>query len=139
MQLELAIESLRQQSVQPAVRLLWRRSQRELVSDQRAAALSDMNDALDLQPENAFLWRERAAVRATAGDLDGAMGDLGVALSRDATDVLSWQALAEIEEGRSAWMEAYKAWQHVISLDPHLPDGQKRLDRLRRHALGQPA
>src|ERR1700709_622375 len=46
--LELELESLRQQSVQPAVRLLVRRGQRELMSGDRRAALSDLDDAIGL-------------------------------------------------------------------------------------------
>ncbi len=139
MQLEAELEGRRLQSVQPAVRLLLRRSQRERLSGDRRAALSDMDDAVSLQPDNALLWRDRAAARAADGDLDGAVGDLGGALSRDPADVLAWQALAAIEEGRAAWTAAYKAWQHVLGLDPQVQDGAKRLDRLRRHAFGQPA
>lgn len=138
-QLEIGLEGLRMQSVQPAVRLLQRRSQRELASGNPRAALSDMQDAMGLQPDNALLWREQAAARAANGDFDGAVSDLGGALSRDPDDGLAWQALALFEEDRQAWMAAYKAWQHVLSLDPQVQDGAKRLDRLRRHALGQPA
>src|ERR1700712_2949002 len=52
--LELELESLRQQSVQPAVRLLVRRGQRELMAGDRRAALSDLDDAVGLQPDNAL-------------------------------------------------------------------------------------
>ena len=139
MQLELELEAMRQQAVQPMVRLLQRRAQRELAAGQRTAALSDLDDAVDLQPDAALLWRERAAARASGGELDQAAVDLGGALSRDPSDVLAWQTLTGVEEERASWMAAYKAWQHVLSLDPQVEDGAKRLDRLRRHALGQPA
>lgn len=138
-QLEAELEALRMQAVPPAIRLLQRRSQRELMSGDTRAALSDADDAVSLQPDSALLWRERAIARAANGDLDAAVGDLGGALSRDPSDGLAWQALARIEEGRQSWMAAYKAWQHVLSLDPQVVDGAARLDRLRRHALGQPA
>ncbi len=139
MQLEYELEALRQQSVQPMVRLLQRRAQRELAAGQRAAALSDLDDAVGLQPDAALLWRERAAARAAGGELDQAAVDLGGALSRDPADVLAWQSLAGIEEQRASWMAAYQAWQHVLSLDPQVEGGARRLDRLRRHAYGQPA
>ena len=139
MQLESELETLRLQTVQPAVRLLQRRAQRELMSGQPQAALADADDALSLQPDNALLWRDLAAMHAANGDLEAAIGDLGGALSRDPGDALAWQALATIEEDREAWPAAYKAWQHVLSLDPQVADGAKRLDRLRRRALGQPA
>ena len=139
MQLEVELEALRLQSVQPAVRLLLRRAQRELASGDRHAAVSDLDDAVGLQPDNALLWRERGAARAADGDLDGAVADLGGALSRDPADALAWQSLAAAEQDRSSWMAAYKAWQHVLSLDPQVHDGARQLDLLRRRAFGQPA
>ena len=126
-------------SVTPAARLLLRRSERERMDAKFRVALSDIDDALTLQPDNPVLARERATARAAAGDLDGAVADLGAALSRDPDDVLAWQSLCSIEGQRGSWMGAYKAWQHVLSLDPQVPDGARRLDRLRRRAFGQPA
>ncbi|WP_428377510.1 hypothetical protein [Lichenicoccus sp.] len=133
------MEALREQAVQPAVRLLLRRAQREMTAGQRRAAIGDLDDAVALQPDNALLWRERAAAYDLDGNLDAAVQDLGGSLSRDAGDVLAWQALAAVEEQRGTAAAAYKAWQHVLTLDPMIEDGGKRLDRLRRRALGQPA
>lgn len=138
-ELELEIETLRESVLQPTVRLLMRRAQRELAEAHPNGALEDLDDALDLQPDDPVLWRERATAKAAAGDLDGAVSDLGGALSRDPSDVLAWQSLARIEEGRGAWPAAFQAWQHVMSLDPKIEGGAKRLDRLRRRAFGQPA
>lgn len=138
-ELELELEQLREQAVQPTVRLLLRRAQRELAAGDRRAAVGDLDDAAELQPDSALILRERAAARAAAGDLDGAVSDLGVALSRDPDDALAWQVLAGVEEERAAWVAAFKAWQHVVGLDPQLQGGSKRLDRLHRKAFGQPA
>ncbi len=133
------LEALREQAVQPAVRLLLRRAQREMAASQRRAAIDDLDDAVALQPDSALLWRERAAAYDLDGNLDNAVQDLGGSLSRDASDVLAWQALAAVEEQRGSAAAAYKAWQHVLILDPMIEDGGGRLDRLRRRALGQPA
>ncbi|WP_428391397.1 hypothetical protein [Lichenicoccus sp.] len=138
-QLEGELESLRQHAVQPTVRLLLRRAQRESSGGDHRDAVSDLGDALLLQPDSALLWRERAAVRAEAGDLDGAIGDLGGALARDPNDVLTWTALSQVEGARGSWKAALKAWSHVLTLDPMLPGGAAQGDRLRRHAFGQPA
>ena len=138
-QLEGELEALRQHTVQPAVRLLLRRAQRESSAGDHRTALSDIGDALMLQPDSAVLWRARAAVRAEAGDFDGAVGDLGGALSRDPNDVLTWTALSQVEVARGSWKAALKAWSHVLALDPMLPGGAARRDRLRRRAFGQPA
>ncbi len=137
-QLEAEIESLRLQSVEPAARLLLRHAGRQGAAGNARGALADLDDALTLQPDNPVLWRERAHARASVGDLDGAVSDLGVALSRAADDVLAWQSLSDVEAERSAWTAATKAWQHVLSLDPQFPGGEKRLEKLRLKAFGQP-
>lgn len=133
------LEGQREHAVQPAVRLLLRRAQHEMAAGQHRSAIDDLDDALALQPDNALLWRERAAAYDLDGNLDASVQDLGGSLSRDASDVLAWQALAAVEEQRGSAAAAYKAWQHVLTLDPMIEDGAKRLDRLRRRALGQPA
>ncbi|TLU72071.1 hypothetical protein [Lichenicoccus roseus] len=133
------LESVREQSVQPAVRLLLRRAQHEMAAGKRQSAVSDLDDALALQPDSALLWRERAAAHDLDGDLDAAVQDLGGSISRDASDVLAWQALSAVEEQRGNATAAWRAWQHVLTLDPMIVDGGHRLDQLRRKALGQPA
>ena len=136
--LEVEIESLRLDSVEPTARLLLRRARRNDAAGNLHGAVNDLDDALTLQPDNPLLWRERAHARAAVGDLDGAIADLGVALSRAPDDVLAWRSLSAIETDRSSWLAAYKAWQHVLRLDPKSPEADKRLDILRRKAFGQP-
>ncbi len=133
------LEALRTSRLSPTVLLLLHRAQRELSDGALRDARDDMDDAIALQPEQAVLWRQRAAVRATADDADGAITDLGGALARDPGDVPSWSALSGIEERENQPRQAFEAWEHVLRLDPMIEDGAGRLKRLHREVVGAPS
>ena len=132
------LEARRMARLSPTVLLMLRRGQRELAGGKLREALDDIGDAIELQPDQGALWRERALVRATQGDADGAITDLGGALSRDPADFLSWSALSTIEEHRSQPRQAYEAWERVLQLDPMIAGGAGRLVHLHRRMLGDP-
>ena len=132
------LEALRIEKLAPTTRLLLNRAQRELAASKTRDALDDVNDAIELQPDQALLWRQRAAVDATQGDADAAVTDLGGALSRDPSDILSWSELSSIEQQRSQPRQAYEAWEHVLQLDPAIADGAARLRHLHRQMMGDP-
>lgn len=132
------LEAARQALLSPTTRLMLHRGQRELAAGELHAALDDLNDAIELQPDQALLWRERAAVKALQGDQDGAIQDLGGALSRDPDDILSWSSLSIIEEHHADGAPAYAAWERVLRLDPMIGGGASRLEHLRHQMLGDP-
>lgn len=132
------LETLRLSRLTPTTGLLLHRAQRELGAGTLRESRDDMDDAIALQPDQAVLWRERAAVRAMQGDADGAITDLGGALSRDAGDVLSWSALSAIEEHHNQPRPAYEAWERVLRLDPMIEGGAGRLQHLHRQMVGAP-
>ena len=133
------LEALRLSRLSPTTLLLLHRAQRELATGALHDARNDMDDAVALQPEQALLWRERAAVRATGDDADGAISDLGGALARDPGDALSWASLSEIEERENQPRQAFEAWEHVLRLDPMIKDGATRLKRLHTEVVGAPS
>ena len=133
------LEALRTSRLSPTVLLLLHRAQRELASGALRDAHDDMDDAVSLQPEQALLWRQRAAVRATQDDADGAITDLGGALARDPGDALSWSALSAIEERQNRPREAFEAWERVLRLDPMIENGAGRLKRLHTQVVGAPS
>ena len=133
------IEALRTSRLSPTVLLLLHRAQRELAANALRDARDDLDDAVSLQPEQALLWRARAAVRATQDDADGAITDLGGALARDPGDVLSWSALSAVEERQNRPREAFEAWERVLRLDPMIEDGAGRLKHLHTEVVGAPS
>ncbi len=125
--------------VTPAVRLLLARARREAEAGQSRDALEDLDAALDLQPDSPELHRQRAEVRANAGDYPGAVRDIQDAVTREPGDVAAWTTLSHLAQARGDWRNAFEAWRRVLELDPRTDGGASRLDELRRRAFGQPA
>lgn len=136
--LEAALETLRAADISPTTQLLLRRAEKDSANSKPDEAVEDMSDAIALQSDKAILWRSRAQMRLVAGDLNGAMQDLGAALQRDPRDVQSWALLATVEEHRKDGPAALKAWQKVMALNPMADRAHKRLDALHIKAYGQP-
>ncbi len=122
----------------PTTRLLLNRTRRELDGSRIRDALDDVDDAIELQPDQAVLWRERALVHVAQGDADAAVADLGGALARDPGDVASWSALSDVETERSQPRQAFVAWEHVLQLDPAIAGGATRLRHLHHRMVGDP-
>lgn len=136
--LEARAETLRQKGLDPAVLLLIKHANKGLETLDFRLAQQAISDALVLQPDKAIIRRERAHVRNAAGDFDGAISDLAVALQADPDDVKAWELLAEVERGRHDYAAAVNALDHALALDPKLPDGDKRRKDLELLRDGRP-
>ncbi|WP_415462774.1 tetratricopeptide repeat protein [Acetobacter orientalis] len=136
--LEGMLETLRAANLTPTTHLLLRRAEKDVANNKPDNAVDAMADALALQPDKAILWRSSAQMRLVAGDLNGAVKDLGSALQRDPKDSQSWSLLATVEEHRNDGPAALKAWQKVLELNPMADKNHKRLDALHIKAFGQP-
>ncbi|WP_234395100.1 hypothetical protein [Acetobacter papayae] len=77
-------------------------------------------------------------MRLAAGDLKGAIADLGESLGRDPSDAAAWILLSTIEERRNDGRAALQAWEKAMSLNPMLDKTHKRQEQLRVKAFGQP-
>lgn len=104
-----------------------------------AAAIEDLSSAIDLQPELGTLWRLRAEARFASGDRRGAVSDLGQAIDREPRDFLAWQTLSDVTQESGDYTGSLAAWQRLLLIDPHAPQAARRLDLLRRKALGNRA
>ncbi|MFT9442199.1 MAG: tetratricopeptide repeat protein [Acetobacter papayae] len=136
--LESRLETLRASKLAPATRLLLHRSEKDLAAEKPDDAVQDLSDALALQPDQPILWRGRAQMRLAAGDLKGAIADLGESLGRDPSDAAAWILLSTIEERRNDGRAALQAWEKAMSLNPMLDKAHKRQEQLRVKAFGQP-
>ncbi len=136
--IEQQIEAANEKPVSPTTRVLVDGGNAALVAGKPSKAVHDLDSAIDLQPELGVLWRERAVMRLHSGDNHGAIADLGEAINRDPRDFQAWTLLSEITESTGDAAAAYAAWQKVLAIDPQAADAGKRLDLLKRKALGQP-
>ena len=136
--IEQQIEAAEEKPVSPTARVLVDGGNAALVAGKPGKAVGDLDSAIDLQPDLAILWRERAVMRLHSGDNHGAIADLGEAINRAPRDFQAWTLLSEITESTGDASAAYAAWQKVLAIDPQAANAAKRLDLLKRKALGQP-
>ncbi|AOX17960.1 hypothetical protein A0U89_13425 [Kozakia baliensis] len=136
--LEAHAEALRQRHLSPDVLLLLKHANESLAKHDFQEAEADVSSALVLQPDQPFLRRGRAQIRYAAGDYEGAISDLGVALQSDPDDATSWSLLSQIEQERHNPRAALDAFQHVLTVNPMAKGGLKRLRVLETELNGRP-
>jgi cytochrome c-type biogenesis protein CcmH/NrfG len=121
----------------PAVTLLISRGLRSLQAGQDDEAMDSFSDAITLQPDVAEAWHQRALARYHAGDVNGAIHDLGETVRLEPRNFSAFRTLTDIATAREDWKGAYAAWQKVMELDPKTPGGEERLRLLKRRAVGE--
>lgn len=95
---------------------------REAVRDSdHAAATSDADDAVALQPWSAEPRLQLALVRESAGDLQGAEQAIDEAIARAEDDWLLWLAKARIETRAGRVEQAREALAQARKLNPRAP------------------
>jgi tetratricopeptide (TPR) repeat protein len=124
--------------VTPAVQLLLDHATDAMEQQDRKTAMADLDAALDLQPEQADLWRLHAEARFANGDDAGALADLAQALSREPRLFPALEDLSRFAESRNDYPRALEAWQRFLDLDPKAAHGTARLEVLQRKVAGQP-
>ncbi len=134
--LEQQISQAWQTAVSPAVQLLTDRATQSLGKQDPRTAIGDLDAALDLQPEQALLWRLHAEARYANGDERGATADLAQALAREPRCFPALADLSHIAEAKNDNARALKAWQRYLAIDPHAPKGAARLLILERKVSG---
>jgi tetratricopeptide (TPR) repeat protein len=98
----------------------------EAVSEARSARAAGRLDdararyarAIELSPESAFLYRDRAAVERQQNRLSEAIADLRRAVSLDPSDPEGLAALGSALAAAGELREAEKAYQQAYALDP---------------------
>ncbi len=127
-----------QARVTPSVELLVAHATDALSRQDRRAAIGDLDAALDLQSDQAELWRLHAEARLANGDEAGALADLAQAISREPRCFPALADLSRLAEQRGDFARALEAWQRLLVIDPHVHQGAARLALLQRKASGQP-
>ena len=121
----------------PVVKLLLTRAYRNLQSGAADTAFEDFEAALDLDNSLIEGWRGRAQARFRLGDRQGAVHDIQEVLRREPRHFAALEDLSRFAEARNDWKGALAAWQKVLDIAPKMPEGQARLQFLRRKAFGQ--
>lgn len=128
--LERQAEILRQKGLSAATRLLLENADASLTAHDYRKAEAALDNALVLQPDKAFIRRGRARIRYAAGDFEGAISDLAVAVQQDPDDPVAWQLLSLVEEERHDPKAALRAARQVLAVDPLASGAAKRVKAL---------
>ena len=136
--LEIQIALYWRSQITPAVQMLLEQASKAIAHQDTANAIADLDAALDLQPEQADLWRLHAEARFANGDEAGALADLAQALSREPRCFPALADLSRFAEAKDDYPQALAAWQRFLDIDPKAPNGATRLDALQRKVSGQP-
>jgi tetratricopeptide (TPR) repeat protein len=136
--LEVQIELYWRSQITPAVQMLLEQAGKASGHQDNANAIADLDAALDLQPEQADLWRLHAEARFANGDETGALDDLAQALSREPRCFPALADLSRFAEVKNDYPKALEAWQRFLEIDPKAPHGAARLEALQRKVSGQP-
>ena len=124
--------------ITPAVQMLLEQASKAMGHQDNTNAIADLDAALDLQPEQADLWRLHAEARFANGDEAGALADLAQALSREPHCFPALADLSRFAEAKDDYPRALEAWQRFLEIDPKAPNGVARLNALERKVSGQP-
>ncbi len=136
--LEQQISAAWLQAVSPAVQLLADRAMQSLAKQDPRTAIGDLDAALDLQPDQALLWRLHAEARYANGDDRGAYADLAQALAHEPRCFPALADLSHMAEAKNDNSRALKAWQQYLHVDPRAPRGEAHLLVLERKVSGDP-
>lgn len=134
--IEARLRQLWSQSVAPSAGLLLNRSARELNADAAQDALDDVEAALVIDPAAPEAYHRRALARSALGDFPGALADLNETLRREPRYYPALQSLSRLAEERGDHKGALSAWEKVLEINPKAPDGEERLQSLKRKAFG---
>jgi Flp pilus assembly protein TadD len=91
---------------------------------------SHLTAALELEPRQAGIWRDRGLARLKDGQLEAALADLNEAIRLDPADAVSFnnRGVVHLKAGRPA--QARVDLEEAVRLDPALPNPQQHLASL---------
>ncbi len=135
--LERQIGEVWRQAVSPAVQLLADRAVQAMAQHDPRTAIGDLDAALDLQADQALLWRLHAEARFANGDSAGATADLAQALAREPRCFPALADLSRVAEASGHKARALQAWQRLLAIDPKVANGAARLGKLENLVSGQ--
>lgn len=112
------IERVRLQSGSDVADLLLARASLAQQKEQWPVALPLYDSLVDLYPDFAAAWGERASARYRAGDRLGAVADLGQALKRDPRDIAALSSFGEVMLAQGEAIQALQVYDRALALAP---------------------
>ena len=132
-----AIEQLWRKSGSDTVDLLMARAMKLLHEEDFEIALKLLDSVVDIAPDFAEGWNQRATVHFLKGELERSMEDLRHVLVLDPKHFKAITGLALILQKLGNKPGALKAFRKVLKIHPHLTDAQQAERELTREVEGQ--
>lgn len=132
-----AIEKLWLRSGSDTVDLLMVRAEKLLRAEELDTALEILDSVVEIAPDYAEGWNQRAAVHFLKGEYRRSLEDLRHVLVLDPRHFKAISGLALILQKLGDKRAALKAFRKVLTIHPHLSDAQQAERELTREVEGQ--
>lgn len=117
--------------------VLIQRATKALSEKNQDLAMKLLDAVVDIAPDYAEGWHQRAVVHYTRNDVTRALGDLRRVLALDGNHYKALEGLSRMLEESGNNKGALAAHRKLMSVNPFWPDSEQRLRELEREAEGQ--
>ena len=125
-----AIERVFQRSGSDTADLLLNRAQTAMHRKENKTAVEVLDKLVEIEPDWAEAWTQRATARFMDGDRAGAVEDLGQALAREPRHFGALSGLASVLYAMGFEKRALEVFRRSLAVRPHQGDVQKMIDKL---------
>jgi tetratricopeptide (TPR) repeat protein len=117
--------------------VLMQRASKALAEKNEQLALKFLDAAVDLAPDYAEAWHQRAVVHYSQNDFALALGDLRRVLALDPNHYKALEGLSRMLEETGQDAGALAAHRQLMTVHPFWPNAEQRLRELERKTEGQ--
>ena len=117
--------------------VLVQRATKALAEKNDDLAIKLLDAVVELAPDYAEGWHQRAIVHYNRNNVSRALGDIRRVLALDQNHYKALEGLSRMLEETGRDTGALAAHRQLMSVHPHWADGQQRLRELERKAEGQ--
>ena len=132
-----AIRDTWQVSGSPTIDLLLSRASKFAQEADLDLALKIVDAAIDLAPDEAEAWQQRAVLHYLRQEYDDALADLRRALSREPQHFDALNSLGIVFEELGQKRAALEAYRKALKVNPFLDSAREAEDKLSREVEGQ--
>ncbi len=134
-----AIEHVWMTSGSDTVSLLIERARRALREKKPELATRLLDRAVQMAPDYAEIFNQRAAVHFAGNNMASAVGDLRRVLALDPNHYKALEALGQIFKDLDRKKAALEVYRKLYEVHPHMPGVKSTLEELARDVDGQPS
>lgn len=131
------IERMWAHSGSDTINLLLQRSAKAAQAKKKELAQKLLDSAVELAPDQAEVFNQRAFFHFTENNYEAAVGDLRRVLAIDPSHYKALEGLAQIWRETGNKKGAYKVMQQLLEVHPYAPGAKQIHDELKKEVDGQ--